>query len=206
MRIVLIGVLGAALLLPASLQAGEWNQKLSIGDVAPSWENLPATDGKNHSLKELAGKDIVVLAFTCLSCDYAKDYETRINELASKHGTPDSKVALVAVCVNAVPADRLDKLTKRSKEKDYAFSVMYDESQKIAHDYGAINTPEFYVLNKDRKIVYMGAFDDSPQDAEKVKQHYVEDAIAATLKGDHPSVKETVSVGCQIRWARRRRE
>lgn len=192
-------------LLSNAAQAGEFNQKLNIGDAAPTWDNLPATDGKNHSLKELAGKDVVVLAFTCLSCDYAKDYETRINELASKHATPDSKVAVVGVCVNAIPADRLDKLTSRSKEKEFAFPIMYDESQKIAHEYGAINTPEFYVLNKDRKIVYMGAFDDSAQDQNKVKNHYVEDAIAATLKGDPPSVKETVSVGCQIRWARRKR-
>lgn len=201
----ILSVVAILALLTNALQAGEFNQKLNIGDQAPMWESLPATDGKNHSLKELAGKDIVVLAFTCLSCDYAKDYETRVNELASKHATPDSKVAVVGVCVNAIAADRLDKLTSRSKEKEFAFPIMYDESQKIAHEYGAINTPEFYVLNKDRKIVYMGAFDDSPQDQSKVKKHYVEDAIAATLKGDHPAVKETVSVGCQIRWARRKR-
>ncbi len=187
-----------------ALPAGEFNEVLSVGDTAPAWADLPGTDGKKHSLAELKDKDVVVLAFTCLSCPTAVDYEDRINALAKQHAGPDGKVAVVAVCVNLVEADRLPKLQARAKEKDFAFQFLSDESQKIAKSYGAVFTPEFYVLNKDRHIVYMGAMDDST-DAAKVQHKYVEAAIAASLKGEKPAVTETVARGCRVRYARERK-
>lgn len=204
MRTLFLAVLLAGSLPATSLQAGEWNEKLSIGDAAPGWEDLPGTDGMKHSLKEYEGKDAVVLVFTCLSCPYAVGYEDRINNLAKQHAGPNGKIAVVAVCVNQIAADRLDKLTARAKEKEFAFPILYDESQKIAHDYGAIYTPEVYVLNKERKVVYMGAFDDSAEDSSKVRRKFVEDALASSLKGEIPLIKETVAVGCRVRYARKR--
>ena len=100
-------------------------------------------------------------------------------------------------------ADRLDKLTARVTKQKLSVPFIYDESQKIAKDYGAITTPEFFVLNRERKIVYMGAMDDAT-DASKVTKRFVEEALVATLKGDSPLVKETVARGCLIRWARER--
>ena len=79
--------------------------------------------------------------------------------------------------------------------------MLYDESQKIAKDYGAIFTPEFFVLNKERKIVYMGAMDDETN-AEKVTKRYVEQALVATLKGESPAIKETIARGCRVRYTR----
>ena len=187
-----------------SLTAGEYNEVLKIGDAAPAWADLPGTDGEKHSLSDLKEKDAVVVVFTCASCPTAVDYEDRINQLVKKYQSTDSKIGVVAICVNRVAADRLDKLTERAKKKDFAFPVLYDESQKIAKDYGAIYTPEFYVLSKERKIVYMGAMDDAT-DSDKVQKRFVEDAIAATLKGDLPLVKETVARGCMVRYARERR-
>lgn len=195
-------VLGSVLI--QSLLAGEFNEVLSIGDKAPAWTDLPGTDGKKHSLAELKDRDVVVLAFTCLSCPTAVDYEERINALAKQHAGANGKVAVVAVCVNLVEADRLPKLQARAKDKDFTFQYLSDESQKIAKDYGAVFTPEFYVLNKARQVVYMGAMDDST-DAAKVQHKYVEAAIAAALKGDRPAVTETIARGCRVRYARERK-
>ncbi len=195
-------VIGCLALSPA--QAGEFNETLSIGDLAPGWERLPGTDGKLHSFGDLKNKDAVVLVFTCLSCPTAVDYEERFNTLAKQYGGPHGKVGFVAVCVNQVAADRLDKLTERANKQQFAFPVLYDESQKIAKDYGAIFTPEFYVLNKERKIVYMGALDDAT-DATKVTKRYVEEALVATLKGEVPAVKETIARGCRVRYVRERK-
>ena len=191
-------------LLSVAARAGEFNPVLDIGDKAPEWKKLPGIDGKEYSLADLKKKEVVVLFFTCNSCPYAVDYEDRVVAFAKKHAKKDSKVALVAVNVNLIEEDLPPEMKKKAKEKSFTFPYLFDESQQIAKDYGAGFTPEFFVLNKDRKVVYMGAFDDSPN-AEKVKKKYVEQAVAATLNGKMPEVKETVPIGCRIRIERRRR-
>ena len=184
--------------------SAEFNEVLSIGDKAPDWSDLPGTDGKKHSLSEFKDKDVLVIVFSCLSCPTATDYEDRLNALTKQHAGPNSKVAVVAVCVNRVEADRLPKLEARAKAKSFAFPYLSDESQKIAKDFGAIFTPEFYVLDKDRRVVYMGAMDDST-DPSKIQKRYVEDAVAAALKGEKPAVTETLARGCRVRYARERK-
>ena len=139
--VICVALCAMSTLFVETAGAGEFNDVLSIGDKAPTWENLPGTDGKKHSLAELKDKEFVVLAFTCLSCPTAVDYEERINSLAKQHAGPDGKVAVIAVCVNQVEADRLSKLESRAKDKALSFVYLYDESQKIAKDYGAIFTP-----------------------------------------------------------------
>ncbi len=188
-----------------SLPAGEYNQVLNIGDKAPAWKDLPGVDGKTHSLADLKKKPVVVLVFTCNSCPYAVDYQDRINALAKAHAGETSRVAVVAINVNLVPADSLAKMVLRAHDKQFAFPYLFDETQQIAKDYGAIRTPEFFVLNAERKIVYMGAMDDNST-AEKVTQQYIQPAIEAALAGKTPKVKETVAIGCNIRFARKRRE
>lgn len=185
--------------------AGEFNEVLSISDAAPAWTDLPGTDGKKHSLTDYKNRDVVVLVFTCASCPAAVDYEARIDDLAKRYGGEKGTVSVVAVCVNRVKGDTLEDLTERAKQREFAFDYVHDESQKIAKDYGAIFTPEFFVLNRDRKVVYMGALDDF-SDASKVTKTFVEDAIAATLKGEAPAVKETIARGCRVRYARERKE
>lgn len=183
--------------------AGEFNEVLSIGDAAPAWKDLPGTDGKSHSLSDLNDKAIVVVVITSASCDTAADYEQRIGELASTYA--EKSVAVVPICVNHTKVDRLDALTKRVEQKQLGFHYLYDESQQIAKDFGAIFTPEFYVLNRDRQVVYMGAMDDAT-DADKVKEKWVEQAITATLAGETPARAETPARGCLVRWARERRK
>ncbi len=185
--------------------SGKYNPTISVGDAAPAWKSLPGTDDKTHSLADLKGKSVVVVAFTCNSCPYAVDYEDRLIALAKKHAGADGRAAVVAINVNKIPEDSLSEMKKRSVEKQFPFAYLYDESQEIAKAYGATFTPEFFVLDAQRKIVYMGAMDDET-DASKVTVHYVERAIAAALQGKSPEVSETVGRGCFVRYARTRKK
>ncbi len=190
-----------ALLIGSSTPAGEFNKKINVGDPAPAWKDLPGTDGKKHSLADLKDKEVIVVVFTCNSCPIAQDYEDRIIAFAKKHAAPQSKVALVAINVNTIPDDRLDKMKIRAEKKKYNFPYLYDETQKIAKDYGATYTPEFFVLNKDRKVVYMGAMDDKNNESE-AKTQFLEPAVTAALKGEKLAKGETLARGCLIRWKR----
>jgi peroxiredoxin len=193
----------AGLMMAGTAFAGEFNEILSIGDAGPAWKNLPGTDGKSHSLSDLKDKKVVVVVFTCTSCPTAVDYEERISDLARRFA--EKSVAVVPICVNQLQQDRLEALTERVKKQKLGFHYLYDESQQIAKDYGAIFTPEFFVLNADRKVVYMGAFDDAT-DPQNVKEKWVEQAIGAALAGEDPQTKETIARGCRVRYARERRK
>ena len=198
-RICLIGCLFGV--VSGQLLAGKYNPVIEIGTEAPSWLRLPGVDGKAHSLEDLKKKEVIVVAFTCNSCPYAVDYEDRIIAFANKHCGRNSKVALVAINVNRVEEDLLPAMKKRAEQKRFSFPYLFDESQKIANAFGATWTPEFFVLNKERHIVYMGAMDDSTD----VKKH-LEEAVTATLIGKEVDVTETIAIGCRIRYERRRRK
>jgi len=196
-------IVAAALTSPA--WGGKYNDKVSVGDRAPAWKNLPGVDGEKHSLSDLADKDVVVVVFTCNSCPYAADYEARLIEFARDYTGDDQEVALVAINVNRVPEDRFPQMQERAKEKGLNFPYLYDETQQIARDYGAKWTPEFFVLDKERKIVYMGAFDDNAKAAE-VKSPYVEPAVTAALAGNAFDPAETPAVGCAVRYVVERKK
>jgi len=187
------------------LSAGEYNEVLSIGDAAPAWEKLPGVDGKLHSLADLKEKQVVVVAFICNSCDVSADYEDRLIEFTNQHAGPDSPVAVVAINVNTVAADLPPKMKERAAAKKYPFPYLFDESQKIGKAYGANFTPEIFVLDKNRQVVYMGGIDDN-SDPKQVKQSYLGPAVQAALKGEPPAVKEAPAIGCRIRYASERRK
>jgi peroxiredoxin len=197
----ILSLFAVGCLFAGFVTAGEFNKKLSIGDAAPAWENLPGVDGKMHSLADLKGKETVVVVFTCNSCPIAVAYEDRLIALTKKYAGPDSKVAVVAINVNVIPADKLPAMIEHAKEKNFNFPYLFDESQKIAKEYGATYTPEFFVLDKNRKIAYMGAMDDTSQ-AENVKVKFLEPAIEAVAKGQKLEKSETLARGCMIRFVK----
>ncbi len=202
--VVWLGCTSLLLLASARLSlAGQYNPDRNIGDPGGAWRELPGIDGKLHSLADLAEHEVVVVVFTCNSCPYAVDYEDRLGKLASKYASIPQKVALVAINVNNIEADLLPAMERRASEKKFSFPYLHDATQQIAKDYGAGRTPEFFVLNKQRKIVYMGAMDDNTKEAE-VKQRYVEDAVEAVLAGKPVAISETPPVGCAIRFTRQR--
>jgi thiol-disulfide isomerase/thioredoxin len=195
-------ILSSGLALVAA--AGTYNKMLSIGDAAPNWKGLEGTDGKKHSLADFADKDVLVICFTCNTCPYAVDYEDRLIALAKKFATEGNRCALVAINANKVKDDLLPAMQERAKFKGFNFPYLHDETQQVARSYGATFTPEFVVLNKDRKVVYLGAMDDSP-DGKNVAKRYLEDAIAASLAGRSAPVTETPAVGCAVRYVKERK-
>ena len=135
-------------LLGRPLEAGQFNQVLSIGDEAPAWNQLIGVDDATHSLDDLAEKKVVVVVFTCNSCPYAVDVEDRLVALAKKYD--GDRVAVVAINVNKVESDLLPAMKEKAAAKGFEFPYLFDETQKIARDYGAIYTPEFFVLGPKR--------------------------------------------------------
>jgi peroxiredoxin len=194
----------AFLAIVSGASAGTYNKTLSIGDAAPEWKNLAGTDGKQHSLADFAGKDVVVICFTCNTCPYAVDYEDRLIALAKKFAAEGNRSALVAINANKVKDDLLPAMQERAKAKGFNFPYLHDETQQVARGYGATFTPEFVVLNKDRKVVYLGAMDDSP-DGKNVTKRYLDDAIAAALAARPAPIAETAAVGCAVRYVRERK-
>lgn len=194
-----------ALLFSTPLAAGVFNSKLEVGDAAPAWKALPGVDDKQHSLEDFKDREVVVVIFTCNSCPVATDYEDRLCDFGRKFTAADSKVGVVAINVNKIEEDQLPAMKKRAEEKNFPFPYLYDETQQIARDFGAVFTPEVYVLNRDRKIVYMGAIDDH-SDSKLATKHYLEEATEAALAGKEPAEKDIVPIGCRIRYARERRK
>ena len=189
----------AAILAAGAAQGGKYNAKLSIGDAGPSFKGLPATDGKSYGLDDFKGKELLVLVVTCNHCPYAIDYEDRVIALAQKYA---DKVAVVAVSVGLGKEDRLDKMKERAKTKGFPFVYLHDETQAMGRALGAVATPEFVVLDKSRKVAYLGALDDD-DDPSKVKQKHLEKALDALLAGKKPAVAETRAIGCAIEYKKK---
>ncbi|MEZ6119366.1 MAG: thioredoxin family protein [Pirellulaceae bacterium] len=183
--------------------AGEYNPTLSVGDRAPAWNKIDGTDGKPHSLDDLKSFEIIVVYFTSNTCPYAIDYDNRVNNLVKEF--QQHNIAVVAINSNQGDAESLESMKKHALDAKFQHVYLKDESQSIAKSYGATYTPEFFVINKDRKIVYMGALDDS-SDPQKVQIHYAANAIQGLLADHSIEVTETPAVGCTIRYKRTRRQ
>lgn len=192
---------GCVLALTAvDASAGKFNKKVNIGDTAADWKDLTGTDDEKHSLGDYKEADVLVIAFTCNHCPVANAYEERFNKLAETY--KDKKVKLVAISVSENAADSLENMKQRAADKAYQFDYLQDLRQESARSYGALVTPHLFVLDKDRKIAYMGAFDDSmnPNQAQK---HYVMNAVSALLDGKQPDIKESLQFGCGIEYKRK---
>jgi peroxiredoxin len=176
--------------------AGKFNKVLDVGSAAPAWVNLEGTDGKKHGLADLKDKAAVVVVFTCNSCPVAVGYEGRIAAFAKKHA---DTVAVVAINVNTGREDALPAMTERAAKKNFPFAYLYDPTQEIAKRYGAKYTPEVFLLDKTRKVAYMGAIDDKATG--EVQVRYLENALTALRAGEALVTAETsAAAGCAIRF------
>jgi peroxiredoxin len=197
-------LLMAVAVVALSASAATAAEALKLGGPAPDWSDLQGTDGKAYSLGDFKDKDVLVVVFTCNSCGYAQDYEERILKLAKSHCGDDKQAALVAINPNKVKEDLPEEMKKRAEAKGYTFPYVWDETQATAKAHGARWTPEFYVFDKDRKLVYRGPLDDN-NDAQKAKVNYVAEAIDAALAGKKPKVQEEPARGCAVRYERPKR-
>lgn len=180
-------------------QAGKFNKAISIGDKAPEWSDLAGTDDKKHGLADYKDAEAVVLVFTCNHCPVAVACEDRFIELQKDY--KDKNVQVIAVNVNNLEEDKLDQMKERASQKGFNFPYLYDPSQKIAKNYGAMITPEVVLLDKNRNVAYLGLLDDS-QFKGAPEKHYLRDAIDAVLAGKSPTVAETkvAGNGCGIKY------
>ncbi|QDU61102.1 thiol-disulfide oxidoreductase [Planctomycetes bacterium Pan216] len=170
---------------------------LGPGTAAPTWKELPGIDGAKHSLADLDDAKVVVVAFTCNTCPFAQSYEERFSTFAKKYA--DRGVEFVAINCNLDEDDLLPAMKERAKAQGFAFPYLHDASQSVGRAFGAKVTPHLYVLDKDRKIAYVGSFDDARK-PERVTKEYVVDAVEALLSGKEVPVAKTRATGCSIRY------
>ncbi len=171
-----------------------------IGDVARDF-NLKNVDGKMVSLSKMKKAKGYVVIFTCNHCPFSVAYEDRIIALHNKY----AKRGFPVIAINPndkdiQPADSYENMQKRAREKGFPFVYLYDETQEIARTYGATRTPHVYLLDKNRRVRYIGAIDDNHENPDEVKERFLENAIEALLAGKEVPRTETKAIGCTIKW------
>lgn len=176
------------------------SEKNKLGLRAPAFD-LEGVDGKRYQLKNFQDKKALVVMFICNHCPYVKAVEERILNLAKFY--QGKSVQFVAICSNDptdYPDDSPQSLKKRWLEKGYSFPYLIDSTQDVARQYGAVCTPEFYLFDELRELVYHGQLDDNWKEAEAVTRESLRGAIEAVLKNDKPSAEQISSMGCSIKW------
>ena len=173
------------------------DEKLKISEAAPEFAGIIGTDDQSHGLADYKDAKAVVVVFTCNECPVAKAYEDRLIALQKDYATKG--VQVIAINVNKNEGNDLAAMKERSKDKGFNFPYLFDATQKSAVNYGAKCTPHAFVLDKDRKLAYVGAIDDN-MEADKVETSYVRDALNALLAGKAPAKTETRPVGCGIHY------
>jgi peroxiredoxin len=179
--------------------AGKYNKVISVGDKAPDFSGIPAME--NGEQKSLTLSDIkepvVVVVFLANHCPVVQGYEDRVIDLTNDY--KDKGVKVVGIAVSLSKGDKLPGIKDYMAEHKSNYIYGYDESQAVGKAYGAVATPQFFVLDKERKIRYTGALDDNGRE-DKVSKTYVRDAIDALLKGESPAVEETQPKGCGVQY------
>ncbi|HEX7673049.1 MAG TPA: thioredoxin family protein [Bdellovibrio sp.] len=171
-----------------------------IGNACPEF-TLPAVDGRTYSLKDFSNGKPLVVVFICNHCPYVKAIEDRLITLGSD--LKAQGVNVVAICSNDAadhPEDSFENLQKRAKEKNYSFTYLHDESQAVAHKFGAVCTPDYFVYDGSLKLTYRGRLDDSWKDPAKVTKRELYEAVQVLLKNGIVSDDQTASMGCSIKW------
>jgi peroxiredoxin len=178
-----------------------YSKGMSVGSAMPPFE-LKGVDGRIWSQNDFSDAEALVVVFTCNHCPYAIASEDRLIQL--QHHFDDRGVRFVLINPNDTlryPEDSYENMIRRSREKDFPFPYLIDETQDIARAYDAACTPDIFVFDKDRRLTYNGRIDDNWQQPDKVTRQDLRSAIEATLAGQ-PIRKEDhhPSMGCSIKW------
>ena len=183
---------------PAFAKGGKYNKVVGPGDKAPGFSGIPAVMGSNETTVNLDSikEDVVVLVFLANHCPAVAATEDRIYDFTKEYQGKGVKV--VGVSVDDRDQDRLPEIKERAKDNKFNYVYGYDESQQVGKAYGAVATPQFFVLDKDRVIRYTGAMDDSTMKESGVKKTYLKDAVDAVLAGKDVAEPETRAQGCGI--------
>ena len=174
---------------------------LPLGTQAPAF-SLPDTDGNTVELSELSGSKALLVIFMCNHCPYVKHVADQLKSLSDEY--MPKGLTVVAISSNDAvkyPEDSLEAMATEKAERGYQFAYLFDESQKVAQDYAAACTPDFYLFDSDQKLAYRGQLDSSrPKSDIPVTGEDLRAAIDAILNGQTPPEQQTPSIGCNIKW------
>jgi len=175
---------------------------LELGTPAPDFRLPDATSGRTVARDDLADAPALLVAFLCNHCPYVKHIREGLARFA--RDTEGHGLAMVAVSANDVsthPDDAPEKMAEEAKAQGYVFPYLYDESQEVAKAYRAACTPDFFLFDRDRRLVYRGQFDDSrPGNDEPVTGKDLRAAVDAVLAGEPVPTEQRPSLGCNIKW------
>jgi peroxiredoxin len=174
---------------------------LPLGTVAPGF-SLPNIDGRVVDLAEAAGPKGTVVMFICNHCPFVKHVADQLAALG--RDVMPRGIGIVAISSNDVsthPADSPEQMVHEAEDRGYAFLYLYDESQSVAQAYHAACTPDFFLFDGARKLVYRGQLDASrPGNDIPVTGVDLRAAIDAVLAGKPVAGEQRPSLGCNIKW------
>ena len=174
---------------------------LELGTSLPGFR-LPDSFGKVVRSDDFNDSPALLVAFICNHCPYVKHLRVELAQFAKDY--QESGLAMVAINSNDVsnyPDDSPAKMAEEVEQFGYVFPYLYDESQEVAKAYRAACTPEFYLFDADRRLVYRGQFDDSrPESGRPVTGADLRAAVDALLSGRPLEPDQTPGIGCNIKW------
>lgn len=176
--------------------------KLSIGSQAPKTDvEMTGTDGEAYTLASAAEENGLLVMFSCNTCPWVKAWEDRYNDVAK--AAKEHDIGMIAINPNAAIRDggeSMEDMTARAEKKGYTFPYVLDEGAELASAFGATKTPDLFLFNGDMTLVYRGAIDDSPRNADAVQKQYILTAMEAMVEGNEIEPKITKSIGCTIKF------
>jgi len=174
---------------------------LSLGTSAPDFQ-LPDPQGKTVSLADFRSAPALLVIFMCNHCPYVKHVSAGLAQLARDYQARGA--AVVGINSNnwrEYPDDSPDKMLEEIRIRGYTFPYLIDETQEVAKAYSAACTPDFFLFDKDRKLVYRGQMDSSrPGNNLPVTGQDLRAALDAVLAGRPVSPDQKPSLGCNIKW------
>lgn len=162
---------------------------------------LKNIDGNFVSTYDFADKYSLLLIVSCNHCPYARAYWNRLKKLAIRY--EEDNLGIATICGNDAsryPDDSFEGMQALHKQLGLPFAYLHDEDQSVIKQLGATRTPEVFLFNQQRELVYRGAIDDNWENENAVMQVYLEDAIEYCLDGLDVDYPETEPVGCSIKW------
>ncbi|HUS72561.1 MAG TPA: thioredoxin family protein [Sedimentisphaerales bacterium] len=177
------------------------SKMLTLGTSAPNF-SLPDTEGDIVSLSDFEGAPALLVIFMCNHCPFVKHILRGLVKLVKEYQTKG--VAVVGINSNDVtnfPEDSPEMMAKLLEEVGFTFTYFYDETQEVAKAYQATCTPDFFLFDKERKLVYRGQMDDSrPGNDVPVTGADLRAAMDAILAGREVNTEQKPSMGCNIKW------
>jgi len=175
---------------------------LSLGTKAPNFSLPDVVSDQTISLDSFVDKKALLVMFICRHCPYVKHIKKELTNLGKDYAK--KSIGLVGISSNDAqqyPEDAPDKLKEMAEEEDFSFSLCYDEDQQVAKAYKAACTPDFFLFDFLRKLVYRGQLDDSRRSNDiPVTGKDLRAAIDAVLAGKPVSTNQRPSIGCNIKW------